>query len=135
MSKLIIIRGLPGSGKSTYAKKFMRWGYFHVEADQYFMRGGEYHYNASKIREAHNFCQERFSQFIMTGNNIVVSNTFTRFSEMAFYIALAIHYKYEIKIISLQNNFGSIHGVPKETIQKMKDRWEKIGEEEELYEY
>lgn len=135
MNELIIVRGLPGSGKSTYAQKFVKLGYLHVEADQYFMHGNEYHYDASKIKQAHDFCQERFSQFIMAGENVIVSNTFTRFLEMAPYLAFAKQNGYKIRIVSLQNNFGSIHNVPKETIQKMKNRWEKLSGEEELYEY
>jgi adenylate kinase family enzyme len=33
---LILVRGVPGSGKSTYAKTLVDW--YAIEADQYFVR-------------------------------------------------------------------------------------------------
>ena len=38
MKKLILLRGIPGCGKSTLAKSL---GGIHIEADQYFMEDGE----------------------------------------------------------------------------------------------
>ena len=45
MKELFLLRGLPGSGKSTLAKSLDG---IHVEADQFFMVGGEYKFDASK---------------------------------------------------------------------------------------
>lgn len=40
--KVKILRGLPGSGKSTYAKKLAEEGWLHFENDMYFMKNGKY---------------------------------------------------------------------------------------------
>ena len=54
---LYILRGVPGSGKSTYANEIMsnlrdRIGE-HYEADMYFMDNGKYNWNADKLYFAH----------------------------------------------------------------------------------
>ena len=56
MKELFLLRGLPGSGKSTLAKSLDG---IHIEADQFFMAGGEYKFDASKLKEAHNNCLTR----------------------------------------------------------------------------
>ena len=56
MKTLYLLRGLPGSGKSTLAKSI---GGIHIEADQYFMEDGEYKFDGSKIKLAHNYCQSQ----------------------------------------------------------------------------
>ncbi len=56
--ELVLIRGLPGSGKSTMAKDLATQGYLHFEADMYFELDGHYRYDASCIREAHSWCQK-----------------------------------------------------------------------------
>ena len=56
VKELIIIRGLPGAGKSTLAKSL---GGINIEADQYFMVDGEYKFDSSKIKLAHNYCQSQ----------------------------------------------------------------------------
>lgn len=38
--ELLLIRGLPGSGKTTMAKKYAEAGYVHCEAAQVQARGG-----------------------------------------------------------------------------------------------
>ena len=50
---LYIVRGIPGSGKSTFAKSL---GGTHFEADMFFMKNGEYKYDMFKNKEWINSC-------------------------------------------------------------------------------
>lgn len=76
MANLVVIRGLPGSGKSTFAKTL---GYYHFEADQYFTDlNDEYHFDPAKLKEAHEWCQNSVFEALNRGQDTVVSNTFTR---------------------------------------------------------
>ena len=54
MKELYLLRGLPGSGKSTLAKSL---GGKHFEADMYFVRDGEYQFDVTKLKEAHEWCR------------------------------------------------------------------------------
>jgi predicted kinase len=134
MKNLILLRGLPGSGKSTFAKTM--WSEYVVcEADDYFVdeETGEYKFNARDLPKAHNWCKFRVETFMKDNQvndqfyeNIVVSNTFTQEWEMKPYIDLANQYGYTIFTIIVENRHGnsSVHNVPEETMKKMKDRFE-----------
>ncbi len=54
MKNLYLLRGIPGAGKSTLAKQL---GDAHFEADSYFMIDGEYQFDPTKLRKAHEWCQ------------------------------------------------------------------------------
>ena len=124
MPKLYIIRGLPGSGKSTLAKAFVFAGIAdeHYEADMAFMDNGEYKFNANKLGFAHRWCLNEVHAALLDGKNVVVSNTFTTKKEVRPYTMLGFEYE----ICECTENYGSIHNVPEETIERMKARWEKI---------
>ena len=54
---LILLRGLPGAGKSTLAKMMSD---SHYEADMYFTNDeGEYHFDPLKLKQAHQWCQDQ----------------------------------------------------------------------------
>ena len=54
---LILIQGLPGSGKSTFGKRLAKEiGAYMFEADDYFMKNGKYVFDQSKLHEAHKKC-------------------------------------------------------------------------------
>jgi predicted kinase len=126
---LYIIRGLPGSGKSTYAKKI---GCFHVEADMYYLKDKKYDFDISKAQLAHNWCQETAWAAMENGIDVCVSNTFSQKIEIQPYSDFTAKTGHKIKIISLTEKYGSVHKVPETTIQNMIDRWEKIEGEEEI---
>lgn len=127
MTKLTLIRGLPGSGKSTRAKEISRRaGAVHLEADMWFMRNGKYDFDPSKLFLAHRWCQEQTEQNLKMGNSVVVSNTFTRKREAQFYIDLANRLGVELEIITATGDYGSIHDVPDEAIERMRARWEEF---------
>lgn len=126
MSKVLyIVRGLPGSGKSTIASKLAPADCI-FEADQYFVDAeGNYNFDGSKIRNAHWDCKERvFAALDCHEPAIVVSNTFTQKWEVEPYIKQAKKDGYEIQLITVQSNFQNVHGVPQESIERMKKRWE-----------
>lgn len=122
--ELYLLRGLPGSGKSTLAKSL---GGKHLEADMYFMKNGEYQFDASKLKEAHKWCQDQAYLAMATNwERIVISNTFTTSWEMDHYFQLAERYGYTVYSLVVENRHGGVneHGVPSETLDKMEKRFE-----------
>ena len=119
-NEVVIIRGLPGSGKSTLAKSMV--DYLHFEADMYLEINGEYVYDASKIKQAHDWCVDSAKNALEKGANVVISNTFVKLWEIQRYIELGFPYK----ILELQGKWPNIHGVPIEMIDIMASRWEKL---------
>lgn len=129
MKKLYIVRGLPGSGKSTFAKSL---GGTHFETDSYFMVDGEYKFDFTKLKEAHKWCQDSVNTAMIlnhtTGINevIVVSNTFTQEWEMQPYFEMAESWGYQVFSLIIENRHGGVneHGVPEDKIEVMKNRFE-----------
>jgi predicted kinase len=129
MKTLYIVRGLPGSGKSTFAKTL---GGTHFETDNFFMVDGEYKFDGSKIKEAHNWCQNSVNSAMILNNTaglnetIVVSNTFTQEWEMKPYFEMAETYGYRVFSIIVENRHGGVnqHNVPEEVLNSMKNRFE-----------
>jgi predicted kinase len=130
MKNLYLLRGLPGSGKSTLAKQL---GGSHFETDKYFVgENGEYNFDGSKLKEAHQWCQDSVANAMMlnhtTGEHetIVISNTFTQEWEMKPYMDMAKNWGYRVFTIIVENRHGGVnqHGVPDEKLQQMNDRFE-----------
>ena len=122
---LLLLRGLPGSGKSTFAKYLSKmYGFKIVEADQYMMENGVYKFDPKKLGWAHGQCKEAVRQYIQEDECIVVSNTNTQRWEMQPYIDMATAAYYIVKEHTLHTNFGNIHGVPEEKVEIMRKRWE-----------
>lgn len=151
--QLIIIRGIPGAGKSTTAKKlcecvklFPSFTCEHFEADQYFMADGEYKWDPSKIGAAHNQCFNNTLEAMRKKTDfIIVANTFTTMKEMQPYIDLAKEQDYDLKVIRVVGakyyyetatklerfaSYKSEHSVPIESLNKMADRFADYENEE-----
>jgi len=129
MKTLYIVRGLPGSGKSTFAKSI---GGIHIEADQFFMENGKYNFDITKIKLAHKYCQNQTEAWMKTdgtqvnNDKIVVSNTFTQEWEMEPYFKLAEKYGYRTFSLIVENRHGGVneHDVPEDKLELMKNRFE-----------
>jgi predicted kinase len=132
--KLILIRGVSGSGKTTYAEKLKKEdpSFSHYEADMYFYRNGEYHFDPKKLKQAHDWCKAQTEIDLMFGRTVIVSNTFTQKWEIEPYIQLAKKYEADIIIKKATGVYQNIHGVPTEALEKMRQRWEDIDGEELL---
>lgn len=132
MRRLYLVRGLPGSGKSTFAKRLLTTrshDTVHYEADDYFVgEDGEYRFDPKKLPMAHQRCFENTLIALSQGFDVVVSNTFTQLWEMDKYLDISTvnDVEVEIWVFAMTESFGSIHGVPEDTLKKMRDRWQPL---------
>jgi len=119
---LVLIRGLPGSGKSTLAINEYP-GFTHLETDMYFINeNDEYVFNSEKLREAHNWCQYACFIGLWSGDDVIVSNTFSQRWEMEPYIKMAKDFGISYYVIEAKGQYANQHNIPELTIQ----RWEII---------
>ena len=136
-NSLMLIRGLPSSGKTTFASVFLGES---IAADDYpglyqngvFMGGQEVE-GIPMIKLAHIWCQNRVASFMFHDKHtIIVTNTFTQRWEMEPYFALAEEHGYRTYVVDLYDGGKSdeeladrsAHGVPVEVIKAMRDRYE-----------
>ena len=130
--ELILLRGLPGSGKTTLAKIILQLRSTDepeiLSADDFFEdKEGDYNFDPTKLKEAHNYCQFRCSERMRQQKaKIVVANTFTQEWEMDEYFKMAERYNYRVHTVIVENRHGNenVHGVPEDKLQQMKNRFQ-----------
>lgn len=97
MAEMLVLRGLPGSGKSTIAARYVSQGYFRVNKDD--------------LREAHPKANERWihehqmtliGKAIERGESIVVDNTNLNQRTVNEYQRIAEHAGYEFSALTVQ---------------------------------
>jgi predicted kinase len=128
---IILLRGLPGSGKSTLGDIILfsptNTDSEVLSADNYFTdENGNYNFDVTKLKEAHSQCQFLCSEKMKNGvSRIVVANTFTQDWEMDEYYNMAERYGYRVHSVIVENRHGgtNIHGVPDEKVKVMSDRF------------
>lgn len=142
--KLIILRSLPGGGKSTLTKQLV---------SKYEEQGccvkvhstDDYHFRFNNDKWVYEFDKENLYRYhkrnqtaVATSMDgefdvIIVDNTNITFSEIKPYVILAILFDYEIELIEPDTPWKfdveecvkhTIHGVPLENIKRMLSRWE-----------
>lgn len=121
---LYIIRGLPGSGKTTMAK-IIAPDNNHSSDDYFTDKNGVYTFVGAELKYSHWGCSANTEADMKKGvAKVAIHNTFSTSQEASEYFRLAVKYGYRVQVIECQGQFGSTHEVPEHTIQNMRDRWE-----------
>jgi len=118
--KLYLVRGVPGSGKTTYARSLGLPNHF--EADMWFESNGGYDH--SKIKIAHEWCKAQTLAALKAEQDVVVSNTFIKLWEMDFYQEAANKVDAEVIITKMTGSWPNVHGIPQNVVDAMMLRFE-----------
>ena len=136
--QLIILRGLPGSGKTTLARILMlaaepdwknggdRGDAIICEADQHFQHGLQYKFDATQLKEAHDKCLKKARDLMEVSESlIIVSNTSSCEWEFQAYCDAADEFGYMVHSLVVENRHGSqsVHDIPDDSIQNMRERF------------
>lgn len=138
MKTIYLIRGCPGSGKTTMAQELKDaltppdWftnDYIPVmvAADDFMVdKDGNYDFIRERLNFCHLQCRMSVKNSMALGMKvIIVHNTFTTEKELNPYLKLAEEHGYKVVSLIVENRHGSksIHGVPEETLTAMKSRF------------
>ena len=118
---LTIVRGLPGSGKSTFAKTLNG---ILLEADMFCYQNDKYVYSRLGHTENHALCLKMAKQVLKHGSDVIVGNTFTTKDEMKDYLAAAKAAGAKVKVFCMKSQYKSTKDIPNEIIEKMRERFE-----------
>jgi predicted kinase len=128
MKSLILLRGLPGAGKSTLANVLAENRYPVFSVDDYFTDSetGVYQFEFDKNYLAYKQCEEHVKKAMeVNTTKIFVANTFTLEWELTPYIKLAAQYNYQLHVVTVEkyHTNSNIHEVSEEQIQKMATKY------------
>ncbi|NXK99237.1 N4BP2 protein, partial [Mesembrinibis cayennensis] len=133
---LVLLRGVPGSGKSYLARTLLEDNPAGIilSTDDYFYKHGQYHCDPNCLGEAHDWNRKRAKEaFERRISPIIIDNTNIQAWEMKPYVTLALQFKYKVmfrepdtwwKFKPKELERRNIHGVSKEKIKRMLERYE-----------
>lgn len=119
---LYLIRGLAGTGKSTFAQALTKWNCAADNMPGLYVDGK---YNQALQGDSHRWCMNKIECWLQQGKRkVAVHNTFVLRQWITPYENLASRYAYRFQVIHCEGEHGSIHNVPEEITQKWRDTWE-----------
>ncbi|XP_039729014.1 NEDD4-binding protein 2-like 2 isoform X1 [Pteropus medius] len=133
---LILLRGLPGSGKTTLSRVLLGQSRDGIvfSTDDYFHHQDGYRYNVNQLGDAHDWNQNRAKQAINQGRSpVIIDNTNTQAWEMKPYVEMAIGKGYRVEFHEPETWWKfdpeelekrNKHGVSRKKIAQMLDRYE-----------
>ena len=116
-----IYRGIPGSGKSTAARK-MHPNCLILEQDMTLYKDGEYLFSPQKVKKAVKWLQNTLRAAVEMDMDVVVTGTLVR----AEYVKNLIDIVHKtnpsesVVVYRMMENFGDIHNVPENVKASMK---------------
>jgi predicted kinase len=129
MKKIMILSGIPGSGKSTFTREFcLNNEAVVVSADHFFEKDGEYRFDRRFLGDAHGECLRRFVESVKANQPIIlVDNTNLTLIDIAPYYAVGRAFGYDVTIktflVDEETSFKrNVHSVPMKSIRDMSDR-------------
>jgi predicted kinase len=144
MKTLYLIRGLPGSGKSTVGRRLVGHGRCFAADDFFTDCMGAYRYDRDRLTEAHQDCERRVREMMAAGGEtrIAVANTFVERKNMEPYRALAREHGYDVVELTVKTDLTdeelaarNEHGVPADVIARMRGRFDRWPEGVEIEDY
>lgn len=127
---LILLRGLPGAGKSTLAQILSEANKYPVfSVDSYFTNKetGKYKFEYKENHLAYAFCEAATLEAMQElKEKIFIDNTFTLDWEIEPYFKLSKEFDYNIFVLTVENRHGNnnIHEISQEQLQKMANKYE-----------
>lgn len=142
MKHVIILRGLPGSGKSYFSKMIREAvvspiSVRHISMDFYWTRDGQpYRFNKDEISDAVRWTRHQFDLAMDDPEVqiVIVDNTHTRLWEMDYYCGKQMRHYYSEAVFIVLHVEDTLqrcvargqHGVSVEKILDMRDRFEPL---------
>ncbi|KAF6724885.1 NEDD4-binding protein 2-like 2 [Oryzias melastigma] len=132
---LILMRGLPGSGKSTMARELLSSGPSGIilSTDDYFAQKNNYRYDPQLLGAAHEWNHSRARDALCDGRSpVIIDNTNLEAWEMKPYVKMALDKGYKVDFCEPDTSWKfdpyelekrNKHGVNREKIAQMMDRF------------
>lgn len=122
MKQFIVVRGLPGSGKSTFASLIAGKDSI-VAADDFLYVDGKYVFTPERLKEAQRLALAKFIELVKAGEPLIVyTGVSPDLVDVRPYEMLAKEKGYSITYLVVENRHGktSIHDVPSSVVKMMR---------------
>ena len=137
---LVLISGVPGSGKTTLAHYLRNiqdesWS---ISADSFMVNEKrEYEYDRDRLEECHSRCLEYVRSILFHNEDrgqsrdpdetgtVVVHNTFVKQWELDPYLKLAEEAGWPVFVVEMRQRFPNVHGVPDDVVDRMSRTFER----------
>lgn len=123
----ILMRGHPGAGKSTKANQIRNAFSSSIvhSTDFYWSQDGQYSFDWKKLEQAHKWTLAQVCCSMIEEIEVVVlDNTNIKKEHYQPYLDKAQKYGYDVFQVVCSGSFNNVHGVPVQTVERMKVQFE-----------
>jgi predicted kinase len=132
MSSLIIVRGLPGSSKSTWVRNNFSKSYLWYEPDHLITDCfGSYRFDAQLWDDVHDLTFRLVDFALARNENVIVSDVFPNRESLMRYIRLSEAHDSNLDIITIKSSvfdskfkMRNTHGVPLTVLSEMQSNFD-----------